>query len=104
MTRKIWIIAGIGIALMGIATVDLYISSQRVNPVTKAINPAAYGPLCGQISGTCNGIVAINCHAEMDGPFYYVDEATGDIISTCGGECLFGTCEGQCPPAAWTCR
>ena len=104
MPRKIFLYIGLGVIIICIAAANLYLSAQRVNPVTKTINPKAYGPLCGEISGICNGIVAINCQAEVDGPFYYVDGRTGDIISTCGGECLFGSCEGMCPPPAWTCR
>src|SRR3989338_1049420 len=66
------------------------------------VNPQNYGSLCDQIAGRCNGIVGINCHVEVDGPFYYVDEKSGEIISRCGGDILGGSSD-QCPPKEWTC-
>lgn len=77
-------------------------------PAVKAasgIDPAAYGPSCGEIVGTCNNLVAINCQAEVDGPFYYVNADSGEIIGRCGGECLRpGGCPTPCPPKEWTCK
>jgi hypothetical protein len=66
------------------------------------VNPQNYGALCDQIASRCNGIVAINCHAEVDGPFYYVNEESGEIISRCGGDILGGSSD-KCPPKEWTC-
>lgn len=68
---------------------------------TLNFNPKSYGPLCDKIAGRCNGIVAINCHAEVDGPFYYVNESDGKIIADCGGDLLQNP--KQCPPKEWTC-
>lgn len=82
-----------------------FFSKLHVNPITRTINPRAYGSLCGEIVGTCNGLTAINCKAEVDGPYYYVNTNTGAVVATCGGACdRAGGCQpGTCPPKEWTC-
>jgi hypothetical protein len=48
--------------------------------------------------------VAVNCKAEVDGPFYYVDERSGEIVAACGGLCEARNCDlSKCPPKEWTC-
>lgn len=54
------------------------------------------------VSARCGDIVGINCKAEVDGPYYYVDKNTHEIISRCGGYCMMG-CE-NCPPQEWSCN
>lgn len=58
----------------------------------------------------CNGIVLVVCYVP-EGPSYYFDEDTVEVISACGGACVFETDEAQrevcatlCPPPAWTCE
>jgi len=68
------------------------------------INPKAYGLYC-ELAGTCNSLAAINCQAEVDGPFYYVEIDTGEIVGRCGGLCMGGGCDlSKCPPKEWTCN
>lgn len=55
----------------------------------------------------CHGILYVTCQPEADGPAYYVDFPTGDVISTCGGACRLlehkDQCNSLCPPPEWTC-
>ena len=54
-----------------------------------------------------NGIIYLDCGAAVDGPAYYFDEASGALISTCGGACMTPDPEQQeicrtlCPPPGW---
>lgn len=69
-------------------------------------------PECGEyLSATNpevkNGIVSFDCGAAVDGPHYYHDLATGDLVSTCGGACMDPddaqqtVCTMLCPPPAF---
>jgi hypothetical protein len=58
----------------------------------------------------CNGIVLVDCRSAVDGPTYYFDEDTVEIISVCGGACWLPHPDPDrpeicraCPPPAWTC-
>ena len=83
----------------------ILIRTNKINPITKEINPKTYGPLCGEIVGICNDLVAVNCRAEVDGPFYYVNRRSGEIVGRCGGECFRPEgCPTPCPPKEWTCK
>ena len=101
--KKRSIILIIIVLLLG-GAVYYYFSNQRLNPVTRNINPRAYGPRCGKVN-TCNNLVAINCQAEVDGSFYYVNADSGEIVGRCGGECDRPEgCPTPCPPKEWTCK
>ena len=58
----------------------------------------------------CGDIGELNCGAEVDGPLYYFDKQTEEIISTCGGACWRPdeeqqvVCETLCPPPSWDCN
>ena len=95
----------IALIIIGALLTGIYYFSYQKNKFTnKNINPRAYGPLCGEIVGACNNLVAINCKAEVDGPFYYVDVRSGEVVGRCGGECIPGGCPTLCPPKEWTCK
>ena len=70
------------------------------NPEIKA------APDCNIVS-YCNDMAAVNCHAEVDGPFFYVNKNSGEILEYCGGYCMGGPKEGKycinCPPKDWDC-
>lgn len=57
----------------------------------------------------CGNLAMINCHAEVDGPLFYLDRITGNEISKCGGYCMTDDpkqgkiCQTMCPPKEWTC-
>lgn len=72
-----------------------------ISGCSKNINPKKYGNNC-RVERTCGNIVGIDCQSNLDGPYYYVDSDSGDIISTCGGACMGGQCT-NCPPSGWDC-
>ena len=64
---------------------------------------------CNELS-RCRGIVLVDCQSAVDGPTYYFEEQTLEVISVCGGACWLPhpdpanpeVCR-ACPPAGWTC-
>jgi hypothetical protein len=61
-----------------------------------------------RVDKTCGNLVGVDCHSEVDGPYYYVEERTGRVVETCGGACMGGPKPDQglcvqCPPQEWTC-
>jgi hypothetical protein len=56
----------------------------------------------------CGNLAYISC--GVDGISDYVDNTTGEIISSCGGVCHFGfskeyeECRSRCPPREWKCN
>ena len=68
------------------------------------IDPKNYGNDC-IVERTCGNMVGIDCHSNVDGPYYYVEKESGDIISSCGGACMSQPeyCKENCPPKEWTC-
>lgn len=75
-----------------------------------SINPKDYGRSCKVHDLTCDGVVGIDCDSAADGPYYYVDEKTGEILSSCGGACRTSDeeqieiCETKCPAEEWNCK
>ncbi len=58
----------------------------------------------------CKDLAYVDCNSAADGPSYYLERATGNRISTCGGACWFPrdstqaeACRTLCPPEEWTC-
>lgn len=51
----------------------------------------------------CGDLVGVDCDSAADGPFYYVNKKTEEILAFCGGYCMGGQCE-DCPPKEWTCK
>jgi len=74
----------------------------------EAANARSGGIRCEEVS-RCNGIVKVDCQSAVDGPLYYFDEDTVDLINCCGGCCFTPDpakqedCRVNCPPAGWTC-
>lgn len=56
---------------------------------------------------SCEGVLYVSCQPELDGPSYYVDLTTEEVISACGGTCrgprAQERCQKQCPPPQWSC-
>lgn len=56
----------------------------------------------------CGDLVSVDCGSAADGPLYYVDRNSGEIVEWCGGFC-FGNFDSNnkycrnCPPKDWTC-
>lgn len=74
-------------------------------PQVTIFNAKKYGLNC-QFMGSCGNIAHIDCGAEVDGPLYYVDKNTGEIIGYCGGYCMVKNsqyCQ-NCPPKQWDCK
>jgi len=68
------------------------------NPEIKANNSC-------EIVDYCGFMVAVDCGAAVDGPLYYVDKDSGEILEYCGGFCeRIGEeyCR-ECPPKEWNC-
>ena len=100
--KKIFLVF-LAIILLTIVGYFILARTSKINPITKEINPKAYGSLCGEAAGTCNDLVAINCQGEVAGPFYYVNRRSGEIVARCGGDSMRP--EGYtCPPKEWTCK
>ena len=105
MKRNFLIILGITTLLL-----SLYILSQYFSPVsqlTSGVNVKKFGRVC-EYAGECGNIVAVNCRAEVDGPFLYVDKETEEVIEYCGGHCMTDDPTGKycqnCPPKDWDCE
>ena len=43
-----------------------------------------------------DGVIQFGCHVEVDGPTYYLDAETGDLICKCSM-----ICDAGCPPPAF---
>jgi hypothetical protein len=71
-------------------------------------NAMSGGSRCMEL-GRCNSIVKVDCGSAADGPLYYFDEDTAELINCCGGCCFTPDpakqedCRLNCPPAGWTC-
>tara|TARA_B100001179_G_C18595458_1_gene407016 strand:+ start:204 stop:527 length:324 start_codon:yes stop_codon:yes gene_type:complete len=67
-----------------------------------------FGPRCELVS-QCNDMAYIDCMSAADGPSYYVDSQSMEVLGKCGGFCMIVPEEGsdscqQCPPESWTCK
>jgi hypothetical protein len=60
-------------------------------------------PNC-ELERVCGSLIYVDCHSEVDGPAYYADGKTLDVIATCGGACMNVDKPCDCPPTAWTCK
>jgi uncharacterized protein len=99
------------LTLEQIADVDKRVKEWKpVQVVSKNSRPSIniFGLLCGGtgagasracfIVDTCGDLVGIDCNSGGDGPFYFADKKTKEIV----GSCSFWN--GRCrPPALWTC-
>ena len=61
----------------------------------------AFGEECG-LERMCGEQWGVDCQATVDGPYYYVDPETLEVVATCGGACWVEACE-NCPPEGWNC-
>lgn len=50
----------------------------------------------------CGALILVDCNSAADGPAYYINQKTEDLLATCGGACMRG-CKG-CPPKEWVCE
>jgi hypothetical protein len=50
----------------------------------------------------CGDLVLIDCNSAADGPAYYLDRKSANVLATCGGACMRGCTD--CPPKGWTCE
>jgi hypothetical protein len=79
------------------------------NPYVEAAEKQSGGSRSCKEVGRCNGIVSVDCRSSTDGPLYYYDEDTVELINCCGGCCFTPDpakaedCRLNCPPPAWTC-
>jgi len=92
----------ISIILLALLIIYLVISTtQKVNPITKNVNPLTYGSSCKLIEIRKN-LAEIDCNSAADGALLYVNKSSGQIVSKCGGYCMGGGCKpGTCPPKEW---
>ncbi len=60
-----------------------------------------FGEEC-ELERMCGDQWGVNCMAPADGPYYYVDPETLEVVATCGGACWVEACE-DCPPEGWVC-
>jgi hypothetical protein len=57
-------------------------------------------PNC-DVDRVCGNLVYLDCGSAMDGPAYYINGKTFEVLSTCGGVCMNPDEPCDCPPAAW---
>ena len=60
-----------------------------------------FKPPC-RLERRCEALLGVDCNAATDGPYYYVNAETLEVVSRCGGFCMGGRCE-NCPPKQWKC-
>lgn len=65
------------------------------------IDAKKYGQNC-RVEKVCGFLVGIDCQSSLDGPYYYINRKTEEIIGTCGGACRSDKCA-NCPPKEWGC-
>ncbi|HOY21814.1 MAG TPA: hypothetical protein PK002_01605 [Cellvibrio sp.] len=58
---------------------------------------------------SCGDIVSLDCGAEVDGDYLYINNTTAKVIMRCGGACApefshKGINCGSCPPKEWKCE
>lgn len=93
----LWLIA---LGAMVVAVLAVLMPLNRQDAIARSM-----GKNCKAIE-RCEGVLHVSCRPEVDGPSYYVDFPTGDVISTCGGACRLpdrDECNSLCPPPEWTC-
>lgn len=63
------------------------------------------GSVC-KTDTVCGDIVGVNCNQEVDGPYYFVNKQTREILATCGGACMGGgaDCQTKCVEYANLCK
>ncbi len=58
----------------------------------------------------CGDIGKLDCGSSVDGPLYYFNLQSEQIISVCGGACFLPegeqqlVCATMCPPVEWDCQ
>ena len=57
----------------------------------------------------CGEVVSLDCGANVDGDFLYLNNNTAALIMRCGGACESGSHKGskdcgECPPKEWKCE
>jgi len=67
----------------------------------------APGTICGKPL-ICGNVVSVNCSADTDGPHFYYNNDSGNLIMACGGACdspdpSDPTACKACPPKEWSC-
>jgi len=60
-----------------------------------------FGSSC-RLAAECGGTWGIDCDAAVDGPYYYVEAPSLNVVARCGGYCDGARCT-SCPPRTWTC-
>lgn len=50
----------------------------------RPFNPKKYGDVC-RVDIQCQGIAGVDCNQAVDGPYYYVDMRSEEILARCGG-------------------
>ena len=106
--KLIWVISAT-LLLFGCADGQIAPASDLPGgPMTKATKVDLSAQYCSKPT-YCGEMGRLDCNSAADGPLYYFDKATKDIISTCGGACMMvdgpnaQMCQTQCPPPEWTC-
>ena len=101
--KLVWLVIILLIITLYIFFTNFFSPSYLLN----GFNPKKYGPDCEYV-GQCGNLISVNCRAEVDGPFYYVNKKTGEILEYCGGYCMTDDPTGKycqnCPPKEWNCK
>ncbi|OGI63722.1 hypothetical protein A2914_00915 [Candidatus Nomurabacteria bacterium RIFCSPLOWO2_01_FULL_41_21] len=92
------------IIILVIVLVGYLLSAKETKKEYTEILNTLEGSEC-ELVAECGDLISINCMAEVDGPFYYVNKNTKKIVSRCGGFCdRAGGCPNACPPVEWSCN
>jgi hypothetical protein len=59
------------------------------------------GAMTCKLVQQCGEMIYIDCNSAADGPAYYINQASAQLLATCGGACMRGCT--NCPPKEWAC-
>src|SRR4030067_2056693 len=101
--KLVWLVIILLIITLYIFFTNFFSPSYLLN----GFNPKKYGPDCEYV-GQCGNLISVNCRAEVDGPFYYVNKKTGEILEYWGESCVtddpIGKYCGDRPTNEWDCK
>ena len=75
------------------------------NPPLEQRVAKQFGSWC-RIERMCGDLLGIDCNSGGDGPYFYVEANSLEVVANCGGSCMSSYRSGECrdcPPKCWRC-